>query len=217
MGGCGDEADGVEHGTAADRDDEGVPVDMMIEQHTLHLLDVEQLVLDRLAAGHRQRWCDQLQTPVVMRGIGGDLGGQRWPPSEQAVIDEHQAAMSTLRLESPHHLGQDRVVRVKKPIGEMNRVLEQDGDLLQVGHIRVFGRLRRPEIVECHRSPPPFVRWAARPAKAGTQAPRKHMVCAPTKQSVQPCWRSQGWLAWQCHPGRLLTGWVSLAARGQVR
>ena len=135
MGGRGDEADGVEHGTAADRDDEGVAVDVVLEQDALHLLDVEQLVLDLLAAGHRQRRADQLHAPVVMRGVGGDLGGQPRPPGKQAVIDEDQAAMPALRLPTPQHVGQDRVVRHEQPFGEMHRVLEGDGKPLQAGRL----------------------------------------------------------------------------------
>jgi len=72
-----DVADQVEERTAADADDEVVPVDAQVDETLLQPREQRRIVLDVLSAGHDLGMGDELQALAVQAGIAGDVVRER--------------------------------------------------------------------------------------------------------------------------------------------
>ena len=132
MGGPGDQADRVQQRATAHRDHVRVAIDGMLEDLALHLLDEEQLVLDLLAPGHRDRRRHQRQLAGMVPEVSLDLIDQARAGTEQAIVDEHQTTMPPIRLETRRRFRQHRIGRIEQPLGEVDRVLVGDREALDV-------------------------------------------------------------------------------------
>ena len=108
-----DEADGVEHRAAADRDDVGMAVDALLVELALHRLDEMQLDLDLLAAGDGDRIGDQGHALAVPLRVGMDLSGKCRADGEDAFVDEHDASVLAIGLQPAQHIDEHRVLRVE--------------------------------------------------------------------------------------------------------
>jgi hypothetical protein len=125
--------DRIQNRAAADGDDEGMAVDVVLEQLALHVLDEMQLHLDLLAARHRDRIGNEAHAVRVAPGIGAEVVGQAGTRRQHALVDEHQAAVATVGLQPRQRVRQHRVVGRQQAGGEHDGKLVADGKALQMG------------------------------------------------------------------------------------
>ena len=93
------EADRVEHGAAADRDRERLPVDLPRGQVPQHVLDIVVLVLHRLAARHHDDVAGERHRRGVRGGVARDARQQVRRRERHALVDEHREAVTLVGLD----------------------------------------------------------------------------------------------------------------------
>src|SRR5689334_15626677 len=102
--------DGIEHRAAADREREGLPVDMPRRQIAQHLLHTIVLILHGFATGDDDNVAGDFHMRAVVLRITRDKPAQVRHREADAIVDEYRGALALIGLEAPERLDQTRVV-----------------------------------------------------------------------------------------------------------
>ena len=105
---------------------------MVVEERLVHLFGEMQFRFDLLATGYLYRYGLKVDLIGMVSRIGGNLLAQIRHGGRQSDIEEDDAAMPLVRLQTAQSVAQDRIGDGKKAIGKMNGKLVIDGKFLQM-------------------------------------------------------------------------------------
>src|SRR5690606_26475341 len=102
----------------------------MLDHKPLHLNDFLEACLDALAAGHRNRRCNELDMGRVAGRVPGDFAGERGARGEDSGVGEDQALVAAIGLKAPESIDKGGVFGVENPGAEYYREGVVHGEIL---------------------------------------------------------------------------------------
>ena len=135
----GGESDGIEDGSAADDDDVGLAVHAEFEELAEDGFDVSEAVFGGLTRWNGLRGCGEFEGGGVGVKVGADFSAELGLGREHMRIHVNHAPVFAIFAAAARGFQKDGVGRGKEVVGENDRKLPVDADVLQVGVRGVHG------------------------------------------------------------------------------